>query len=350
MNDRPTLEALAAGDLALLRCPACGAEVMPTTGQALSCRTCLRIYPVIRGVPRMLPPSLQPNEQAVAEHFHGEFTAAGSDDDLGEIEHSGWILWTRTGLDPAVYTWRPNDWYPAELPPEAERGHSRVLLGKTVLDAGCGPARLARVAASGAHRLVALDVGDHIERARAVLSDFPNALVVQGSVREPPLAPGSFDVVYSVGVLHHTPDPAGAVRALARLLRPGGVLSIWVYPPEYWGGRLRKPFNRALHRWLRRQSPKRALHVTERVLYPLGRLQERTGARRLTKVLAAPMFLLSIPRHPVRAVMIATILDYFGPAIVSTHTPAEVGRWLRAAGLRDVRLLPVRSSATGMAP
>ena len=39
----------------------------------------------------------------------------------------------------------------------------------------------------------------------------------------------SFDVVYSHGVLHHTPDTAGAVREIHRILRPGGKAVVMLY-------------------------------------------------------------------------------------------------------------------------
>lgn len=41
--------------------------------------------------------------------------------------------------------------------------------------------------------------------------------------------PGEFDLINCVGVLHHTPDPIGGVRALAQKLAPGGILHIFVY-------------------------------------------------------------------------------------------------------------------------
>ena len=53
-----------------------------------------------------------------------------------------------------------------------------------------------------------------------------------------PFADDSFDVVYSNGVLHHTPDTAGAVREIHRVLRPGGQARVMLYhrgSAAYWG-------------------------------------------------------------------------------------------------------------------
>jgi len=53
-----------------------------------------------------------------------------------------------------------------------------------------------------------------------------------------PFAGDSFDVVYSNGVLHHTPDTVGAVREVYRVLRPGGQARVMLYhrgSAAYWG-------------------------------------------------------------------------------------------------------------------
>jgi SAM-dependent methyltransferase len=52
---------------------------------------------------------------------------------------------------------------------------------------------------------------------------------VETDLRQPGLKAGSFDVVYSSGVLHHTPDPRGSFACLARLARPGGTIVLGVY-------------------------------------------------------------------------------------------------------------------------
>jgi SAM-dependent methyltransferase len=50
-----------------------------------------------------------------------------------------------------------------------------------------------------------------------------------------PFADESFDVAYSNGVLHHTPDTAGAVREIHRVLRPGGLARVMLYHRRSFG-------------------------------------------------------------------------------------------------------------------
>jgi len=52
-----------------------------------------------------------------------------------------------------------------------------------------------------------------------------------------PFRSETFDVVYSNGVLHHTPDTAGAIREVHRVLRPGGIAKVMLYHRNslnYW--------------------------------------------------------------------------------------------------------------------
>lgn len=51
-----------------------------------------------------------------------------------------------------------------------------------------------------------------------------------------PFDDDSFDLLYSWGVLHHTPDTAQAFREAFRVLKPGGVLKAMIYHVPSWGG------------------------------------------------------------------------------------------------------------------
>lgn len=342
----------------LLACPSCHGDVsveavVECSGgrimeAALACAGCRRSYPVIGGIPRFVTAGYGDAESRVAELFGAEFSRFSTNDaDFDDADVRRGILFTRTGLDPAT-AHRLEDPYDIERLAEIGReADGSALVGRVVLDAGCGGGRFTGILAEGASRAVGLDVGPQVQRVFDAFRDDPRIDVVQGSLLEPPFKPSSFDVVTSVGVLHHTPAPERGVRRLGRLLRPGGRLSVWVYPPEYWGGWLRAPFSGGVHLVLSRLPLDAALRVCRYVLLPIGLMQRALARRRLTKLAAAPLFLLPVPRHPRTAVMLATIVDYFCPPIISTHEPAEVVGWLTAAGFRDVEALPVRSAASG---
>ncbi|HVF53641.1 MAG TPA: class I SAM-dependent methyltransferase [Actinomycetota bacterium] len=245
---------------------------------------------------------------------------------------------SRTGIDPGL-DGVVADPYVTDMSdlPDGYRPDTSFVRGKVVLDAGCGPGRFTRVAANaGAAFVVGLDVAGHLARTARRCADLPNVALVQGSVLAPPFKEGAFDFAFSIGVLHHTDDPERGVAELSRVVTPSGSLSIWVYPPDYWGGRLRGPVNRFIHGRLRRWEPQRAWRFCSRYLFALGRIQLRLAARRWTKILCAPLFLVSVPRHPSPEVMRVTIFDYFAAPVISTHTFEEVESWLRVAGLSDV--------------
>ena len=104
--------------------------------------------------------------------------------------------------------------------------------GKQVLEIGLGQgADAERLIRRGA-RWSGVDLtAESIERVRArlTLRQLPHEELRQGSVLDLPFADGSFDVVFSHGVLHHVPDIEQAQREIHRVLRPGGELVIMMY-------------------------------------------------------------------------------------------------------------------------
>jgi SAM-dependent methyltransferase len=101
--------------------------------------------------------------------------------------------------------------------------------GKRGLDAGCGFGRHLHHAARFGATMVGLDFSRAIARAREVNTGLPGATFVQADILAPPFRAAGFDFVYSIGVLHHLPDPEAGFRALLPLVRPGGAILVWVY-------------------------------------------------------------------------------------------------------------------------
>jgi SAM-dependent methyltransferase len=100
--------------------------------------------------------------------------------------------------------------------------------GMRVLDAGCGTGEALRWLSDAVAPLgtvVGIDLAAaHVSAARARASG--QVLVLQADVRRPPLAPRSFDLIWSVNTINHLRDPLAGVAVLAGLVRPGGRIAL----------------------------------------------------------------------------------------------------------------------------
>lgn len=100
-----------------------------------------------------------------------------------------------------------------------------------VLDAGCGEGvDLASVSFSGVSKAIGIELSNGgIAATSARISASSRAALAQGNVLSLPFADATFDGAYSYGVVHHTIDPEGAVREIARVLKSGAPLLLYVY-------------------------------------------------------------------------------------------------------------------------
>src|SRR5436309_15766845 len=210
------------------------------------------------------------------------------------------------------------------------------LAGSLVLDAGCGMGRYLRVAAESGGRVVGLDLSEAVRAARDLTADRPGVALVRGDLLRPPLAEGSFDQIYSLGVLDHTPDPRAAFLALARRLRPGGRIAIWVYPKE-------RPLLEAIvkaHRAVSTRLPVSWLLGLSRLMAPVGGLKRRLMASPHRVVgragVALHVLTIGVSMHPDPEVRVCDTLDWYAPRYLSRHTFDEVAGWFAEAGLVDV--------------
>ncbi len=85
---------------------------------------------------------------------------------------------------------------------------------------------------SSAKLIVGVDLSRAVDAAHELTRELPHVSVIQGDLLRLPFLPATFDHIYSLGVIDHTPDPRAAFLSLARLLKPGGRIAIWVYPRE----------------------------------------------------------------------------------------------------------------------
>ncbi len=111
--------------------------------------------------------------------------------------------------------------------------------GKRVLEIGCGIGTDTMSFARAGADVTAVDLSDRsleIARERARVFGVTNVRFVSGNaerLRES-LAVQPYDLVYSFGVIHHTPNPDAALRELRRYLAPDGTLKIMLYHRTSW--------------------------------------------------------------------------------------------------------------------
>lgn len=123
------------------------------------------------------------------------------------------------------------------IPPFADFGQWE---GKKVLEVGCGIGTEALCFAGFGAEVTAVDLSskslDIAWLGARVLKPKGHIYFIQADVESLSaiMAPESFDLVYSFGVLHHTPDPDAALAEIYRRVKPGGTLKLMVYHRFSW--------------------------------------------------------------------------------------------------------------------
>jgi len=301
----------------LLRCPMCHAFVREEE-VAYSCTGCQRRFPHEGGVVRFVD-------------------AANYADSFG----FQWQKYARTQLDDTQSAESERDFRrKTGLTPEE-------LKGKLVLDVGCGMGRFAEVATRWGAQVIGVDLSAAAQVAARNLAD-REFVALQADVFALPFAPESFDFIYSIGVLHHTPNCEQAVKSLPQYLRPGGTLAIWLYSAY-------KPwyrFSDFYRRFTHRMQPK-TLHRWLGVVVPL--VNGIDGALRLVPGVGRPLsgllrYVLPVNRNPNKQWRVLDTFDWYSPKYQSKHTYEEVFRWLESCGLEDLHVVEVPVSVRGRKP
>lgn len=308
---------LPADILAILQCPSCHRS-LETAPNGLSCPSCERLYPVINGVVSFT------GESNYADNFGFEWTYfARTQLDRHEGDESEKAFRERTGFKP------------------------EELRGKLVLDVGCGMGRFAEVATRWGARVVGVDLSKAAEVAAKNLSEQGRANFFRTDVFALPFAPESFDFIYSLGVLHHTPDCERAFKALPALLKPGGTIAIWLYSAYNNWYRMSD-----LYRRLTPQLPQGVLLNLCRLAVPLYHLHRALKWVPLIGRVASGSlaFLLPVSLHANPEVRVLDTFDWYSPKFQSKHTYEEVFRWFEACELESLRVLEQTVSVRGSKP
>src|SRR5262245_54889397 len=188
----------------LLACPACAGAL----AEDWSCRGCGRRFDAPDGIPSLRLPGDSRTDAVRRFYDAAPFPGYPPRDSLHALH---------ARAERSVF---------ARLFNDAIAGDARIV------EIGCGTGQMSLYLAR-ADRVV---VGADLTRAALLLGaaaarrfGLDRVRFVETDLRQPGLKAGAFDVVYSSGVLHHTPDPRAAFARLARLARPGGMIVLGVY-------------------------------------------------------------------------------------------------------------------------
>lgn len=211
-------------------------------------------------------------------------------------------------------------------------------------DAGCGSGRWAPLVAKRVGHLHCIDAAPlALTVARKRLSTVPNITIHEASLDAIPLADASMDFGYSLGVLHHLPDPAAGLAACVAKLKPGAPILVYIY----YAFDNRPSWFRLLWRasdLIRRTISKTPFQFKSSlaeifaalIYFPLARgaaLAERIGA----DVSEWP---LSAYRWRSYYSMRTDALDRFGTRLEHRMTKAQITAIMEQCGLREIRFSP----------
>jgi SAM-dependent methyltransferase len=199
--------------------------------------------------------------------------------------------------------------------------------GKLVLDAGCGMGRFAEVVAKYGATVVAVDLSYAVDAAATNLSRWEHAHVLQADLRRLPLRQGVFDFVYSLGVLHHTPDPRATFNNLLPFIKPGGRISITLY------SRYNTVYviSTTLWRWLTRRLPGKLVYAMSHLAIPLYHLYRIP----LLGLIGKGMWPISMDPDPQWRLL--DTFDCYTPRYQFSYTHPEVYRWFHEGNLQQLQ-------------
>jgi SAM-dependent methyltransferase len=340
--------------LSLLACPRCRAPLgLAPRGGADGYLEhqgggCDERYPIIDGIPRLL---LGPDRARVTAERSDWFQADAERRALRDRWHGEGIGGHEAVVSGFDYEWRrfskaggrelaavSAQYF--DLIPDPRFGSDQI-----VVDAGCGAGRWAYEVARRGARVVAVDLGMSVEIARRNTEATGRVLCVQGDVRHLPLRDGAVDWGYTLGVIHHIPETGEALARIARAIKPGGSVLVYVYYALDERGRGYRGLLRVADgaRRVISHAPRGiaegfSLLVALGVYWPLARLATLVSWVGLQRVAAA--IPLSFYADLSFQVMRNDSLDRFGTRLEKRYTRAEVTELMQRAGLRDITISP----------
>lgn len=243
-------------------------------------------------------------------------------------------IWRSYGGNDAARSDEPFEMYFSIFPRE-------MLNDAEGFELGCGNGRIARSVAARAGLLHCIEpTSGGIAASKRTMAHASNVRFHEASADRIPLPDGSQDFGYSIGVLHHIPDPQAGLRACVRKLKPGAPFLLYVYYSldnrPAWFRAIWQASDVARRAIARLPFPLRygaSTFMAAAAYWPLSRAARLAGKVGLpTRNIPLSLY-AHRPWHDLRA----DSLDRFGTAVEHRFSKAEIETMMTAAGLTRVR-------------
>jgi SAM-dependent methyltransferase/uncharacterized protein YbaR (Trm112 family) len=317
-----------------------GQEIIEGTLQCL----CGQIFPIIGGIPRMLHGVLKRNLIRVYPEFFQRYPELAEETFV--FQSDSIIVQKQKTVDRFGYEWTRFDDYDCDnfkafinpLP-------VNFLKGKLGLDIGCGAGRHARQASERGAEMVCIDLSEAVDIAYKNNAGNDLIHVVQGDIYNLPFKRDNFQFIYSLGVLHHLPEPERGYQALIPLLSEGGVLFIWLY--AYAPRKVALEILRSVSQKLSNNNIRCMAYICNLIDYGIfvNMYHLMCNIPFLGKLVKCDTF-IRFKEYKEYGFRIGYIdwFDRLSAPTTNYYKKSEVAKWLTRSGLCDTKLLPVGDS------
>lgn len=213
------------------------------------------------------------------------------------------------------------------------------LKGKTILDVGCGSAKLTKALTQFSPEYVlGVDINESTYLSHKYCYNSDKCQILRSDVFNLPIKNESIDIGWSCGVIHHTPDAKAAFKIIGSKIKPGGRLSIWVYKKGFYPFRFikdifkyfsldRLPNNIIFYLSKVFSILSIVIHGVYRILFwiPINIYGKKNS--RIARTL----------RYRPYDEFLMTWFDALSPCIDSRHTIEEVEGWFKECGFIDLK-------------
>ena len=293
--------------LEILVCPSCSGKLnLECAGYEngeikeglLSCTGCKSSYKVIDFIPRFV----DTDEYVDSFSFEWNKFYDVQMDILNNTDESEKTFLWKTG-------WKPGD-----------------LKGRLVLDVGVGAGRFADVVSRWGGEVVGIDLSYAVNAAYKNIGKRHNVHIIQADIFNLPFRSETFEHMYSIGVLHHTPDTKKAFHSVVPLLKRGGEFAVFLYAHGH--------YHAFSDRWrkITTKLPIKLLYYLSSISIPLYYVHKIPFFGR------AVQFLLPTANWPDRRWRWLDTFDWYSPRYQWKHTWPEVFRWYEDEGFTDIKL------------